>query len=239
MLLATASVLSQVDCANNDVDPIAEVSERCTNIQSPVLGCRNHESPPVFTVTYPDVDLQCKFALTLEQSAKEPTLSLVDSAGTADDDFYTIILVDTADTFVHPILHYGASNVRGSDLAGELVLADANPFSAYRGPSPPAGIPGTESLLANYEWIVAKQEAFVEASDLPTIESNINFGYEDYLLDVKGDMLSTMYFSSGFCVDEIVYPTKSPKATKMPKASKKSKASKMSKSSKMPKASKR
>ena len=88
-------------------------------------------------------------------------------------------------------MHYGASNVRGSDLAGELVLADANPFSAYRGPSPPAGIPGTESLLANYEWIVAKQEAFVEASDLPIIESNINFGYEDYLLDVKGDIVTS------------------------------------------------
>ena len=117
VLLATASVLSQVDCANNDVDPIAEVSERCTNIQSPVLGCRNHESPPVFTVTYPDVDLQCKFALTLEQSAKEPTLSLVDSAGTADDDFYTIIL-----ELILPIHFFIQSCIMGHPTFEDLIL---------------------------------------------------------------------------------------------------------------------
>ena len=140
------------------VAPIAEASDRCTNIQTPALGCLNNEDPGVFTVTYPDVHLQCKFALTLEQSGKEPTVSLVDdSDGTGDDDFFTIILVDTADSFVHPILHYGASNVKGSDLIGELVLANANPFSGYRGPSPPQGMAGTDILLANYEWIVAKQ----------------------------------------------------------------------------------
>ena len=124
------------------------------------MGCLNNEDPGVFTVTYPDVHLQCKFALTLEQSGKEPTVSLVDDSdgtGTGDDDFFTIILVDTADSFVHPILHYGASNVKGSDLIGELVLANANPFSGYRGPSPPQGMAGTDILLANYEWIVAKQ----------------------------------------------------------------------------------
>mmetsp|Transcript_10932 Transcript_10932/g.16111 ORF Transcript_10932/g.16111 Transcript_10932/m.16111 type:complete len:268 (-) Transcript_10932:178-981(-) len=203
LALACISYLPNLVAAQGGDDPIAEASERCTNIQTPALGCLNDEDPPVFTVTYPDVNLKCKFALTLEQSAKEPTVSLVDSTGTGDDDFYTIMLVDTADSFVHPILHYGASNVRGSDLAGELVLADANPFSGYRGPSPPKGLPGTESLLANYEWIVAKQEAFVEASDLPVIENNIKFGYEDYLADVKGNILSAMYFSSGYCVDEI------------------------------------
>lgn len=126
------------------VAPIAEASDRCTNIQTPALGCLNNEDPGVFTVTYPDVHLQCKFALTLEQSGKEPTVSLVDDS-------------DTADSFVHPILHYGASNVKGSDLIGELVLANANPFSGYRGPSPPQGMAGTDILLANYEWIVAKQ----------------------------------------------------------------------------------
>ena len=44
----------------------------------------------------------------------------------------------------------------------------------------------------------------MKASDLPVVESNINFGYTEYLENVKGEVLSTMYFSSGYCVDEIV-----------------------------------
>ena len=42
-----------VDAAGEVVAPIAEASDRCTNIQTPALGCINNEDPGVFTVTYP------------------------------------------------------------------------------------------------------------------------------------------------------------------------------------------
>jgi len=106
---------------------------------------------------------------------------------------------------LRPIIHYGASNIPGSSLREnqQLVLVNANPFSAYRGPQYVPGVPGVDNRLARYEWIVAKQDSFVETADLPVVESNMNFAYNDYLTSVNGTTLSTLYFSSGFCVQKI------------------------------------
>lgn len=220
LLLAVSFALSQ---AHEAVDLIAELSANCTIIETPVLGCTNTD-PGIFSVTYPDGEIQCKAALTLEQSAKEPTLSLADNDNVTDDDYFTILLVDTAQSFFHPIIHFGASNIPGSSLTGnqELVLADATPFIAYRGPQYIPGIPGIDNRLAHYEWIVAKQDSFVETPDLPVIEGSTNFEYNDYLASVNGTALSTLYFSSGFCVQEIENKKGTKKSSKATKGAKKS-----------------
>jgi hypothetical protein len=135
----------------------------------------------------------------LDQASQEPRISvIVEQPG----DFYTILLVDTTDSFLHPILHYGATNVPGSKLF-KLSLSDANPFSAYRGPSPQSYIPGIQSQHFIYEWIVSKQNAFVE--EPPIVESTTQFNFRKYLEDVNATLVSSTYFSSGFCVRSILH----------------------------------
>ena len=170
---------------------VAVNTEGCTNVSPPVLGCDSDEN---VVVTFPNAagQIQCGSALTLEQAGEEPTLSFVGASSTL---FYTILLVDTSVSFVHPVLHYGASNVPGSDLTTGLMLAEASPFSEYRGPNPPVFFP---SDSFNYEWIVAEQNLLVQ--DLPSVEKNTNFNYTAYLDDVGASTFSTLYFSSGFCV---------------------------------------
>lgn len=213
-------------------------SENCTSVLGPSLGCINATS---FTVTYPAGELQCGATLTLGQSALEPTVTLHESSTDSDNIFYTVLLVDTGVSDFHPILHYGASNIPSDDfLHKPLNLSASSPFSSYRGPSPPAFLPGIQDVLfQNYEWIVAVQTGFVENEDLPVVEGNILFGIEDYLEGVSASMVGVSYFSSGFCVKEIEVmdqpKTKSKakakakmkinKATKLPKKGKKTKKS--------------
>lgn len=80
-------------------------------------------------------------------------------------------------------------------------LTEANPFSAYRGPSPPAFIPGIRCQQFNYEWLVSKQFSFADAP--PVVDDNKNFNYTGYLDAVNATMLSSAYFSSGFCVKDL------------------------------------
>ena len=102
---------------------------------------------------------------------------------------------------MHPILHYGATNVLGSDLLQQFNLTEANPFSAYRRPAPPSFIPGIRCQQFNYEWLVSKQSSFADAP--PVVNGNTNFNYTGYLDDVNATMLSSTYFTSGFCVKDM------------------------------------
>jgi len=179
--------------------PHIATAHRCTNNPTPVIGCIRND-PPFVVVTYPAGNFKCGSALTLDQASQEPRISVIVQQPT---DFYTILLVDTTESFLHPILHYGATNVRGSELL-QLTLSEAEPFSAYRGPSPPTYIPGIESQHFIYEWIVSKQNSFVE--DTPLVESTTQFDFQKYLKDVNATLVASTYFSSGFCVEELPPP---------------------------------
>lgn len=102
---------------------------------------------------------------------------------------------------VHPILHFGASNVDGAVLQGGLDLSTVETFSAYRGPDPPVFInfvPILRRRLFNYEWIVVEQAGVLPE---PSLSGNTNVDYLA-LLDVNGGAAPakqwTAYFSSGF-----------------------------------------
>jgi len=171
-------------------------SEKCAGGASVVLGCNEGESP-LLDVTYPSGEIGCGFAMTLNQSALEPTVVL-DDDGEDEDVLYTLLLIDTQVSFIHPIIHYGAVNVASS--GDNITLSDLDVFSSYRGPSPPSYIPGIQSQLFNYEWIVAKQSSILE---VPTLFSNVNFDYVNFLTESNATIQLTKYFSSGFCVEEL------------------------------------
>jgi hypothetical protein len=197
LLVVPSFLLFLARTADGAIFPHIASAQRCTNNPTPVIGCIKND-PPFVVVTYPAGNFKCGSALTLEQASQEPKISVIVEQPT---DFYTILLVDTTDSFLHPILHYGATNVRGSDLL-QLTLSDAEPFSVYRGPSPPTYIPGIESQHFIYEWIVSKQNSFVD--EPPLVESTTQFDYQKYLKDVNATLVASTYFSSGFCVDELI-----------------------------------
>ena len=181
----------------SDAIPQIATAKDCSEAPSPIIGCTKTD-PPFIAVTYPDGPLKCGYPLTIEQASKEPLLSaIIDEP----NDYYTILLVDTSDSFMHPILHYGATNVLGSDLLQQFNLTEANPFSAYRGPAPPSYIPGIRCQQFNYEWLVSKQSSFADAP--PVVDGNTKFNYTGYLNAVNATMLSSTYFSSGFCVKDV------------------------------------
>ena len=176
-------------------------TNECTTSNPVVLGCTNTEPPINFKVTYPTVgEMNCEDILSIDQAGQEPTVSIRTEDGMTNEEvYYTLLLVDTTpNSPVHPILHYGASNIPSSSIVDtELVLSSVNPFSNYRGPAPPAIF---QKQSFNYEWILAEQESFV--SELSFSSSNINFDYISYLEDVNSEILTTQYFSSGFCIKE-------------------------------------
>ena len=218
------------------INPIASITDRCSTgtvqTQTEIVGCNSVNVDLYdFQVKYPDVvagasnsrnpywdgTMECGMPLTLEQSAKEPTLSRRTSTSEVDDEeYYTVLLVDTtaADSSSHPILHYGASNVQ-FDRTNDLVLSDLSPFSEYQGPSSPdGGVQQRSEIFATYEWIVAKQAAgkIVEQElQLALLNSGrqgteeFEFDYDRYLSGERGGVNATMvfstYFQSGSCVD--------------------------------------
>ena len=187
---------------NND-DSV--VTNFCSEDNPVVLGCTNIDPPIKFSVTYPITgEMECKDILSIDQAGEEPTVSIstgddvVTTSTLIEDTFYTLLLVDTTpNSPMHPLLHYGASNIPSiSIMDTELVLSTAKPFSSYRGPAPPSFL---QTQLYNYEWIVAQQDTLVPSAPL-TLESNLNFDYVSYLESVNATVLSTKYFSSGNCV---------------------------------------
>mmetsp|Transcript_16371 Transcript_16371/g.18661 ORF Transcript_16371/g.18661 Transcript_16371/m.18661 type:complete len:193 (-) Transcript_16371:424-1002(-) len=167
-------------------------SEDCDDAPSPVIGCTNTAT---ISVTYPDGALGCGDPLTLDQSAKPPVLTA--SIEQKEDDYYTVLFVDTAESFVHPILHFGATNIPSGDLF-MLNVTDANPFSAYRGPfsfgvDPSFSIPVEQ--LFNYEWIVAKQYSKID--NPPVVAGNIMFNYFAFLEGMNATMIASTYLYTG------------------------------------------
>lgn len=198
-----------MDDNTNDDDNVA-TSEDCTIFIPVVIGCTTNTNSTVLdlVVTYPTGELECGDILSVGQAGIEPTVSIIrtedsdaDTSVMMDDDgsYYTLLLVDTtADSDMHPILHFGASNIPSADIY-DLVLADVDPFSPYRGPAPPSFL---TTQVYNYEWILAKQDVgFLDA--LPNVGGTINFDYESYLDGVGGTVLITKYFSSGNCVRDL------------------------------------
>eukprot|EP00555_Chaetoceros_dichaeta_P009425 CAMPEP_0198266788 /NCGR_PEP_ID=MMETSP1447-20131203/30089_1 /TAXON_ID=420782 /ORGANISM="Chaetoceros dichaeta, Strain CCMP1751" /LENGTH=327 /DNA_ID=CAMNT_0043957037 /DNA_START=116 /DNA_END=1099 /DNA_ORIENTATION=+ len=207
------------------LNPIASMTDRCNTVKTQaIVGCNSvNVDLYSFHVKYPDVvaggedlsnwdgAMECAMPLTLKQSAKEPTLSRHTTTSEVDEEYYTVLLVDTtADSSSHPILHYGASNVQ-FDRTNDMVLSNLSPFSGYRGPSSPGGVQRSE-LFATYEWIVAKQASgkIVEQE----LRLALNFGrqgkeefefdYDRYLSEERGvnaTMVFSTYFRSGACVD--------------------------------------
>jgi len=204
------------------------MTDQCNTVQTKVIvGCNSVNVPfNEFLVKYPDVvaggeelskwdgAMECAMPLTLEQSAKEPTLSRRISSSEVDEEYYTVLLVDTtkldttADSSFRPILHYGASNVQ-FDGTNDMVLSDLSPFSGYRGPG---GVQGSPKVFANYELIVAKQASgkIVEQELQLALDygrqgmEEFEFNYDNYLYGERGvnaTMVFSKYFRSGSCVD--------------------------------------
>jgi len=199
------------------------MTDRCNTVKTQVVvGCNSVNSDLYsFHVKYPDVvaggrdlsywdgAMECAMPLTLEQSAKEPTLSRRTTTSEVDEEYYTVLLVDTtADSSFRPILHYGASNVQ-FDRTNDMVLSDLSPFSGYMGPG---GVQGSPKLFATYEWIVAKQAS--GKIDEQELQLALEFGrqgmredefnYDRYLFGERGvntTMVFSTYFRSGSCVD--------------------------------------
>jgi len=211
LLLLLLLLLLLASDATSASTPVA-TSEACTLPEDVVLGCDNDDT---FSVTYPAGTIECGFALTLDQSALEPTLTLL-AAPDDETTYYTIMLVDTADSPFHPILHYGASNIPVESLlqSEDFVLSSVDTFESYRGPSPPAFIPGIQEQLFNYEWIVAPQSSFVE--ELPEVPSNTRFDYNAYLASVDATIFATSYLSAGFCVTALLDPPAPPPVSSAP-----------------------
>jgi len=204
------------------ITPIASITDRCTKKPAEVIGS-NSASVGVYSfhIRYPDVvaggealsrwdgAMEHSMPLTLAQSAKEPTLSRRRWSREVDGEYYTILLLDTAYSPFHPILHYGASNVQ-FDGTKNHKLSDLSPFSAYRGPG---GVQEAPDLLANYEWIVAKQASQrygrIMEEDMPLLadfsrQDNLGFDYAGYLSEERGvnaTMIFSTSFRSGLCVD--------------------------------------
>jgi len=230
LLLAFCSCCSYIVEARIVINPIASITDRCSTgtVQTQeIVGCNSvNVDLYEFQVKYPDIvagasismnpywdgTMECGMPLTLEQSAKEPTLSRRTSTSEVDEEYYTVLLVDTtADSSSHPILHYGASNVQ-FDRTNDMVLSDLSPFSGYRGPSSPGGGVQRSELFATYEWIVAKQASgkIVEQELQLALNAGrqgkeeFEFNYDRYLFGERGvnaTMVFSTYFRSGSCVD--------------------------------------
>lgn len=169
--------------------------------------------------------VDCGGALSLEQASISPRIKADPSIVDADA-LYSLILVDTTSTEevssilpslgVHPILHYGAVNIQGSYLLGGLSLDrsdNMDVFSAYRGPSPPQptdlwATPGVENTLFAYEYMLSAQPLDEEPLEVPDLDSDgvLRFDYEAFFDETVGvgfgNLTSSTYFVSGWCVKE-------------------------------------
>ena len=160
-----------------------------------VFGCSDNTLE--FTFSSASGNQQCGSAVTGTQAANAPAIKLEDPE---EDALYTVLLVDTAVSAVHPILHFGAVNVEGSSLKDGLSLTEIASFKAYHGPAPPAvgTVPGIEKVPFTYEFVIATQLDSVEE---PVLDTPINFDYESFLLEnTDGEEMASSYFTTGHCV---------------------------------------
>lgn len=162
----------------------------CFDIYSRSFGCSEDE---LITVNYSFGDMNCGDAYTLKQTERAPRMTVEVSDELA---LYTVLLVDTSNSPIHPILHFGSVNVPGSMLQAGVDLheVDTFPNGGYRGPSPPIFL-AILPLRYNYEWVVARQSGTVTA---PDPDSTVEFDFQSVLQG--SEVEASSYFSSGFCV---------------------------------------
>jgi hypothetical protein len=226
-------------------------------LTSPVVfECPTDDPSTVLMASYVSRgSVDCGGALSIEQAAIAPKIK-VTTTGNGEEDLnnnnaidptglYTLLLVDTTalggalgifdgkaqQSYVHPILHYGAVNIEGSALIAGLSLdlqgtADDSSlldvFSSYRGPNPPQpsdpwAIPDIENTLFAFEYMLGLQQTQSSSGDgdnnngtsllvdVPIDIENTQFDYESFFDEVGVDFnnIISTYFVSGWCVEEI------------------------------------
>ncbi len=172
----------------------------CEKPESAKLGCTPQTLP--LKVVYTNGTMSCGDAIPIADAAVPPSVSVMDDQMIQADKYYTLLLVDTTTSPMHPILHYGAVNIPGSNLSASMDLAEStmiDVFSSYRGPNPPGYVPGIQTKQFNYEYILAEQGSGKDDS-ITNLTSNIRFNYTEFLSDRDTTTITTSYFSSGFCV---------------------------------------
>jgi len=160
-------------------------------------------------VFYNGSPIDCGDVISVEEAAMVPTVQVED---VENDAFYTLLLVDTSNSPVHPILHYGAVNIPGQLLKEGFSLDNSNEvtiFSDYRGPNPPKpdemwSTPETQKTLFVYEYMLSKQPSgIVEDESVMDIQT-MTFDYESFFEETietsfdESNIMST-YFRSGRC----------------------------------------
>jgi hypothetical protein len=173
--------------------------------------------PTQLRMAYNGSYVDCGSIISVEDASMVPTIR-VDNINIFDsiiDDpdnnaLYTLILVDTSDTPVHPILHYGAVNIPGLLLLNGFALDNndnnndnsnsdgdgdngINIFSNYRGPNPPKSddfwsTPATQKTLFVYEYMLSLQPNKIEMDDDNESEpiSTMGFDYEKFFEETIG-----------------------------------------------------
>jgi hypothetical protein len=192
--------------------------------------------------------VDCGGVLSIEQAAIAPKIKVTNyNNGDGEDDsnnndsnvidpngLYTLLLVDTTalggalgifdgkaqQSFVHPILHYGAVNIEGSALiaglsldlqgggddgsgSGNNRLLDV--FSSYRGPNPPQpsdpwAIPHIEETLFVYEYMLGLQQQQSSSGDNNGTSTSTTTN--SLLVDVPIDIENTRFDYESF-FDEV------------------------------------
>jgi len=200
--------MTQTEVATETETTSASTKPNCDeSLTAPVkLPC---PATPQIMVSYDESTIDCGEALSVEDAASVPTVRVV--ADIEDESVYSLLLVDTSESPVHPILHYGALNIQGSLLKEGFVLDNKNVtiFSSYRGPNPPKpdemwSTPQTQQTLFVYEYMLSKQpNGLMSGGDLLGM-STMSFDYEAFFEETIGssfdesNIMST-YFRSGRC----------------------------------------
>jgi hypothetical protein len=248
LLLLPVDVVMGGGEGSGETASIVNCDESLTS--SVVFECPTDDPSTVLMASYVSRgSIDCGGALSIEQAAIAPKIKVTtngegeDSNNNAIDPngLYTLLLVDTTalggalgifdgkaqQSFVHPILHYGAVNIEGSALIAGLSLdlqrTDGSSlldvFSSYRGPNPPQpsdpwAIPQIEDTLFVYEYMLGMQQTQSGGGDnnngtalvdIPIDIENTQFDYESFFDEVGVDFSNTIstYFVSGWCVEEI------------------------------------
>merc|ERR1711966_649719 len=135
-----------------------------------VTSCSSasNDGTTTMKVAYDQVQVDCGDAIALTTASNTvPVIHVAEESNSINADaYYSLLLVDTSNSMVHPILHYGAVNIPGAmllDAEGLALMEEAivdqggSIFSDYRPPSPPSptdpwATPNIEQQLFAYEF---------------------------------------------------------------------------------------
>jgi len=192
-LLSHASPASAQECSTG---PTGAYPQSCKAQPAPQGDYACDCSGEVLAVAYDSTEIGCCAFLTVEQTQAPPLVTYAAADITAT---YTLLLVNTDDSIpVGPILHFGAVNVPGADLISGYDASSAS-FNGYRGPDPPAYLPGSYRDWYTYVWVVMEQTAGQVAE--PTVDSNLFFQIDAFRSQVGLPApVASAVFISGLCV---------------------------------------